>query len=297
MKLYLAVVFSWVLLAGCVSDQRELPLPPQQPSLTPSITVPPLPTPTSWSTSTPLPPTPTPPLCWKTGGTLVEESVETALLDAPVELLIYLPPCYTQLTDLAYPTLYLIHGQGFEKQQWVQLGLADHIDRWVAIGDSPPLIVVMPEVSDWREPDVFPFDQALVEEVIPHIESGYRAIPERAARKVGGISRGASWALHLGMKYWETFSAFGGHSLPVFFADAPYLPRWLDTIPPDQRPQIYLDYAESDMSAIRRSTNRLIELLEERGYDYRFYTAPGVHDETYWGGNLERYLRFYLEGW
>lgn len=227
----------------------------------------------------------------------MEETTGTDLLPEPVELLIYLPPCYHQLTDLTYPTIYLLHGQGYTNQQWVELGLVDLLDRWVAIGESPPVIVVFPQVSDWNEPDRFPFGQALVEQIIPAVESGYRAQPVREARKVGGISRGASWALHLGLKYWQTFSAFGGHSLPVFYADSPSIPFWLDAIPADQRPQIYLDYAESDQSAIRRSVDRLVRMLDERGFDYHFHTAPGIHNQDYWGRNLEDYLRFYLEGW
>ena len=296
----LVLVLCFLLQAGCSAAPLAATASPQPPTLIPSITVPPLPSPTTWSTRTPLPtqpPTPTPPLCWQTGGSLVEETVETDLQVGPVDLLIYLPPCYNQLTDLSYPTLYLLHGQGYANQQWVQLGLVDLLDRWVAIEESPPVIVVLPEISDWAEPDQFDFGQAMVDHIIPAVERSYRAVPEREARKVGGISRGASWALHLGLKYWQTFSAFGGHSLPVFYADAPSIPYWLDAIPADQRPQIYLDYAESDQSAIRRSVDRLIRMLDERRFAYRFHTAPGIHDQDYWGSNLEEYLRFYLEGW
>lgn len=298
---FLAVFLSCILvLAACSTALPAETLPPSLPSPIPSITVPPLPSPTSWSTRTPLPtntPTPTPLICWQAGGTLQEISVSSEVLAQPVELLIYLPPCYDQLSGLSYPTLYLIHGQGFPKEQWVQLGLVKTLDEWVASGQSPPVMAVMPQVSNWEEPDSFPFGQALVEEIIPNVENNFRAIAARQARKVGGISRGAGWAFHLGLKYWETFAAFGAHSLPVFFADTPYVPAWLDAIPAEQRPAIFLDYAVSDMSAIRRSTDRFIQKLEERGYPYQFYTAAGVHDQDYWAANLEVYLRFYLEGW
>jgi enterochelin esterase-like enzyme len=228
---------------------------------------------------------------------LLEDTIETALLDRPVEILVYLPPCYAQLTELSYPALYLIHGQGFDRYQWPQLGLIDLVDKWTINGEVPPFLIVMPEVGDWGEPDVFPFGQALVEEIIPRIEGDYRALPKRGFRKVGGISRGAGWALHLGLNYWETFSALGAHSLPVFYSDAPMIPYWLESIPPNQHPGIYLDYAESDMSPIRRSINKLIEQLEARGFEYQFFTAPGIHNQEYWRGNIEEYLRFYLTGW
>ncbi|MEJ2513213.1 MAG: hypothetical protein P8Y72_16660, partial [Anaerolineales bacterium] len=63
------------------------------------------------------------------------------------------------------------------------------------------------------------------------------------------------------------------------------------------RPQIYLDHAQSDQKAIRRSTSKFIDLLDERHYPYQFYTAPGIHDEVYWGAHLGDYLRFYFDGW
>jgi enterochelin esterase-like enzyme len=123
------------------------------------------------------------------------------------------------------------------------------------------------------------------------------ANPSRVDRVVGGISRGASWALHLGLKYWETFSAFGGHSLPVFWEDAPSVNHWLDDIPSGQHPRIYVDYAQSDQKAIRKSAGWFIEQLDDKNIPYTFSTTPGTHSEDYWGGHLEDYLQFYLSEW
>ena len=288
-----------LMLTGC-SLTPNTPEATALPSLSPSVTVPPLPTITPWSTKTPLPTktaTPTPLACWGQGGTLVEDRVPSSLLPDPVQVLVYLPPCYQELTTTDYPSVYLFHGQTFDQTQWVNLGFTALADAWAAAGTEQPFVIVMPLIEVWAGPLDHPFGQAVVEEVIPYIQEHYRVRPEREWRKVGGISRGGSWALHLGLKYWEFFSAFGGHSAPVFYDDAPRVPRWLDAIPPDQAPMIYLDYAESDQSAIRRSANDLMEELDERGIPYLFSTTPGIHDETYWASQLADYFAFYLSDW
>lgn len=300
------LLFFAVLLAGCQLSNPALPTQPLPPTQTPTVTVPPIPTLTPWSTKTPtitptptntFTPTPTPPACLKDGGTLVEDTVPTELLREPVEVLVYLPPCYPGMPGEAYPVLYLIHGQDFDQRQWDNLGITKLADSWIGNGESPPFLIVMPYVENWREPSAFPFGQALVEDVIPYIEAQYRAAAGRDSRVVGGISRGAGWSFHLGLKYWEDFSAFGAHSLPVFFSDAPLVESWLEAIPPGQFPRIYLDYPEIEQSAIRNSTDYFINQLEERGIPYTFATGPGRHDEAYWGAHIEEYLRFYLAGW
>jgi enterochelin esterase-like enzyme len=283
-----------ILLAGCslVPPTPELPLAPADPTLTASPTVPPLPTVTPWSTKTP---TPTPLACWVEGGTLTADTVPTTLLKNPVEMLVYLPPCYADLPETDYPVIYLIHGQSFDQTQWGRLGFTALMDAYLSSGFSTPYIIVMPYVADWGGPDSVPFGRAMIEEVIPYIEAHYRARPEREWRKVGGISRGASWALHLGLKYWDQFSAVGGHSAPVFYDDAPYVPGWLDAIPPGQAPAIFLDYAVSDQGPIRDSSNYLMAELDNLGIPYTFSSGPGSHTEDYWSSRMEDYFLFYVD--
>jgi enterochelin esterase-like enzyme len=177
------------------------------------------------------------------------------------------------------------------------LGVTDFADASIASGEAVPFMIVMPYVADWSQPDDYPFGQALVEEVLPYIESGFRAAPLRSARAVGGISRGGSWALHLGTRYWDMFGAFGGHSAPVFLEDADTILSWLDTIPAEQAPRIYIDLASSDQSDIQYSANWFVSLLERLDLAYQFHVYSGYHDETYWSAHVEEYLRFYIAEW
>lgn len=298
----LLVTLAGLILAAC---GPATPMPTSPPTLTPSATVKPIPTLTPWSTLTPsltptatITPTPTatPLACLQDGGTLVEDAVPSEILPEAVPVLIYLPPCYDQLSsDL--PTIYLFHGQTFDQTQWVRLGITQLADEWIASGEAPPVMIVMPYVADWREPPYYPFGEAMAEEVLPYIEANYKASSLRSDRVVAGLSRGAGWAFHMGLNYWELFGAFGAHSLPVFFSDAPYAAAWLDAIPREDFPRIYLDHPDTEQDGILNSIYFFKDQLDKRDLPYTLVHAPGHHDEDYWSAHVEEYFRFYLAGW
>ncbi|MEN8241737.1 MAG: alpha/beta hydrolase-fold protein [Chloroflexota bacterium] len=284
------------LLTACASVEEVdavIPTPPK-PGMTSSPTE--SPTATQAPTNTAAP-SPTPLACWHEGGILVEDQVPSQLLPEATDMLVYLPPCYFALPEVEFPVLYLIHGQSFNQDQWVRLGAADTADALIAGGEAAPFLIVMPYVDDWRQPSEFPFGQALIEEVLPYIETAYRASAQREDRAVGGLSRGGSWSLHLGVHYWDKFSAFGGHSAPVFFDDAELMINWLAAIPPEQAPRITLDIASSELNDIRRSATWFAGQLEAYGIEHHFHEYSGDHTEGYWLKHVESYLRFYTATW
>jgi len=293
MKKLLLSLILMLLLSACTAAPAPMPGPATQ---TPTITVPPLPSLTPWSTKTPSPthtPTSTPLACWGVSGQLVEDQIPSNLLPNPITVSIYLPPCYDEYPTVLYPSLYLFHGQGYDQTQWQRLGFTNSLEEWIARSIAPTLLIVMPYIEDWDGPEDSAFGQAVIEELIPYVEENYQIFPNRIERRIGGISRGASWALHLGLTHFDTFSAIGAHSLPVFYEDAPNLPAMLDAIPEYRMPNIYVDYAESDQSAIRHSADEFLTLLDERQIPYTFNTAPGIHDESYWASQIENYVDFY----
>jgi enterochelin esterase-like enzyme len=253
-------------------------------------------TPTSTATPT-ITPSPTPLACWQEGGTLLEENIPSELVFSPFEFLIYLPPCYDYEPDRYYPVLYLIHGQSFTHDQWDRLGADEVSDALIASGEVASFILVMPRVIDWAEPPEAKFGQAMVEELIPYIDAHYRTNPEREVRAVGGLSRGAAWAIHLGLESWEFFGTWGAHSLPIFQKDALFVQGWVEAIPEKSFPRIYIDMADQDLKGIRRSTEWFINLLTEKELPYQFFVFPGIHNEEYWGAHVKEYIRFYAGEW
>jgi enterochelin esterase-like enzyme len=192
--------------------------------------------------------------------------------------------------------VYLIHGYGFNDDQWVRLGITEFADRLIATGEIPPIIMVMPYDPKPSAPPKNQFGEALVSDLVPLIDTVYRTIPDRQHRNIGGISRGGNWAIHLGLSHWDVFGAIGAHSASLFIWDGqPEIEEWLQQIPPEIYPRIYLDIGESDKFAARILW--LEGFLNDFGVPHEFHLFPGNHTESYWIPHIEGYLRWYVEEW
>ncbi|HEY0963644.1 MAG TPA: alpha/beta hydrolase-fold protein, partial [Pseudomonadales bacterium] len=153
--------------------------------------------------------------------------------------LVYLPPGYSDAND--YPVLYLLHGIGGNETDWTQSGKADAIlDNLIASGAAQPMIVVMPNGRATNEPQgelfgpsrgedrapplnpnanlgletqaYLAFENELLDDVIPFIESRYSVRADRAQRAVAGLSMGGGQALNVGLGNPDVFAWVGGFS-------------------------------------------------------------------------------------
>ncbi|MEW5870412.1 MAG: alpha/beta hydrolase-fold protein [Chloroflexota bacterium] len=247
-------------------------------------------TPTNTATATPL-------ACLSQGGRIETDSLRTLLLRLPMDYRVYVPPCYDQQTSHRYPVLYLIHGQSYNDDQWDRLGVDETIDRLVEAGQIAPFIVVMPRDRYGGQPSENNFAQVVVNELMPLIDSEYRTIPERSQRAVGGLSRGAGWAVHLAFVYWEQFGALGAHSPAIFYDDAQRMRVYLDTIPPEQYPRLYVDVGDKDRPEIMDVSLWFEKLLNEWDVPHEWHLFSGYHEEAYWQVHVETYLRWYAQDW
>jgi enterochelin esterase-like enzyme len=262
------------------------------PTATPTI-VPSTPT----QTLTTLPPTPTPtvtPLGCLTQPGSVEQGVlqETT---PPQQYLIYLPPCYDEKSGLRYPVLYLLHGQTYTDDQWVRLGAVKVMDQLLLNNEISPFIIVFPDDRYWNVQAGPGFGERLVDHLIPYVDQNFRTLADRDHRAIGGMSRGAGWALHLGLERWDLFGTLGLHSLAVFADDRPFLADWLKEIPPESWPNIFMDMGESDQELGFNS--QFENTLTQMGIPHEWHLYPGAHDEAYWGAHVEEYLRWYDQVW
>lgn len=267
-----------------------------KPSNTPSPTLSPSLSPSPTLTITPTP-SPTQLTCEQETGRIEKGELRTDLLRLPLEFRLYLPPCYDQLTDRRYPVLYLVHGQSFNDDQWDRLGVDEVADELIASEEIPPLIIVMPRDRIWSQPTEDPFGQAVIEDLVPWIDQNYQTHPDRDHRAIGGLSRGAGWALNIGFSHWESFGGIGMHSLPVFWTDLPHIKNWLDAIPRGSMPRIYMDLGDKDRLQISKSAIWFEELLTEKRIPHEWHLYPGYHEEAYWESHVEEYLRWYTQEW
>ena len=238
-------------------------------------------------------PTATQLACLTKPGRLEEGVLDST--DPPQEFLIYLPPCYNEKTDQHYPVLYLLHGQTYSDDQWIRLGAVDVIDKLILSGESIPFIVVFPDDRYWNLPAGPGFGQRLVDDLIPYVDLTYRTIPDRNHRAIGGMSRGAGWALQLGLTRWDLFGTIGLHSLAVLQQDASKLPSWLADIPASSRPHVFLDIGDNDPEL------KMAQLVEaqfnEHGLSHEWHLYNGAHTEEYWSIHVEEYIRWYAAQW
>ena len=122
--------------------------------------------------------------------------------------LIYLPESYQRNSTVHYPVIYWLHGgRGSQREgAW----MVEQIDKAIKSGEMPEVIVVLvqglPTVRYVDTKDgTRPVEQVIIKDLIPHIDSNYRTIPDRRSRAIEGMSMGGFGSLRLGFKYPELF--------------------------------------------------------------------------------------------
>jgi enterochelin esterase family protein len=129
---------------------------------------------------------------------------------------IYLPPGYDEDARINFPVLYLLHGSGDTESAWMSIGRAGIIaDNLIAAGRARPMIIVMPSghVTPPNTPDLADlrksFNEDLVKDLIPLIDSQYRTVRNRQGRAIAGISMGAFQALWFALDRPDLVSRLG----------------------------------------------------------------------------------------
>jgi enterochelin esterase-like enzyme len=130
------------------------------------------------------------------------------------KMVIWTPPGYSK--DTKYPVFYLLHGAGDDETGWQKKGSADVIlDNLIADKKIVPMIVVMPNGFAKKkdaEGRTSGFEDDLLKDIIPYVESHYSIKAERESRALAGLSMGGGQSLRIGLKHLDTFAWIGGFS-------------------------------------------------------------------------------------
>jgi enterochelin esterase-like enzyme len=269
-------------LAACSSFS-----PPPTPTNTPPPTLAPTltPSPTVVPTATPLG-------CLSQQGELTRRELDNT--KPPQEFLIYLPPCYTEKSDERYPVLYLLHGQTYQDDQWVQLGAAVAADNLIHSGEAPPFIIVFPDDRYWNLPPGDGFGDRLIHDVIPFVDKNYRTLADRDHRALGGLSRGGGWAIHMLLTEYGLFGTIGLHSPVIFKDDALMLEKLISNVPSADWPRLWLDAGDRDGELGNVRNFEALLSANEIPHEWRMYA--GDHTNPYWQAHITEYLQWYVEG-
>ncbi|HET7603020.1 MAG TPA: alpha/beta hydrolase-fold protein [Gemmatimonadales bacterium] len=166
------------------------------------------------------------------------------------EYFIYLPPAYSTDSRARFPVVYLLHGYAGDEAEWLTHGDISLVADSLIASGAPPFILVMPDGDrgywvNWEESRTFEecaasdelgepaasgcarrwrYGDYIAHDLIAHIDSTYRTVPDRAGRGVMGLSMGGTGALLLAFTNPRLFGAAASLSavaIPLATTDGP----------------------------------------------------------------------------
>ena len=118
---------------------------------------------------------------------------------------VYTPAGYEKDAKNRYPVLYLQHGSFEDETGWSTQGKANLIfDNLIAAKKAVPMIIVMDNGYAYKpqsgEPSARPasvFEEVVINEIIPMIDTKFRTIADREHRAIAGLSMGANQTMRI----------------------------------------------------------------------------------------------------
>lgn len=221
-------------------------------------------------------------------------------------MMIYTPPGYNTGKE-SYPVLYLLHGAGGDEEGWISRGRANYIlDNLIASGKAKPMIIVMTngipanagspgdrplttilKKGDTSTPAAMTtgkFEESLVKDVIPFIESNYRVKADPDHRAIAGLSMGGYHTQkitnanpgkfnYIGVMSMGLYSRFGVYDKEQHIAQLKALNA--------SKPKLYfIGCGKTDF--LYGTVTELRALYDEVGFKYTYRESEGGHSWNNW---------------
>jgi enterochelin esterase-like enzyme len=229
-------------------------------------------------------------ICSETG-VIKRYRMDSDLVKEEIYISVYFPPCYDGALKGGYPIMYLLHGQTFDDNMWLDMGAGQIADEMIISGAARPFLMVFPyEEFYYRNVEQNSFPQLIVDEIIPFVDDTFNVCTERTCRAIG-----ASWSVRIGLQHWDLFASVGAHSLPTFHGDVYNLPDWLANIPENSAPRIYIDTGRFDPEV--KVAYTFEQVLNENGIINEWHLNDGRHNTDYWQAHIREYIQWYASGW
>lgn len=246
--------------------------------------------------------------------TVVEDSVASRAVGKMMKFLVVLPRHYHH-SDERHPTIYLLHGFGGDRTDWV---FRTDLVRYAA--DYRFMFVCPDADNSWytNTPDgKLRYEQYIVDELVQYVQRNYKTLGTRHGRMIAGLSMGGYGAIKLGLKYPDRFI------FAASFSGALYAPvgsrrdnkeiseslarafgperseHWTNNDPlalaqraePKALPYFYLATGKDDnLTNIVTSNRHLVETFRSLGILYEYHETPGEHTWKYWDKELRNFL-------
>jgi enterochelin esterase family protein len=217
---------------------------------------------------------------------------------------VYTPANYNEDSKTRFPVLYLQHGSFEDETGWAVQGKANLIlDNLIASKKANPMIVVMdngyaykPQNNSARPESIF--EEVVINEIIPMIDTKFRTIANREYRAIAGLSMGANQTMRIMMNHLDTFSYYGGFSGTSNYpsTDAIDASIFMDGKYKDgasinkQIKLFWLGLGTKEPIPFPASVGAFRTMLEKQGIKYAYYESVGTaHEWLTWRRCLNQF--------
>ncbi len=251
-----------------------------------------------------------------------ECEMHSEILGCTKKYCIYLPQGYGN-EAATFPVLYLLHGLTDTHTAWRDKGMVGDIaTKLFSEGKAREMVIVMPDAGTtydgyfncdgWRYEDFF------FQELIPHIESSYRVVPDKEHRAIAGLSMGGGGTTWYAINHSNMFSsAYAMSALMGLVNDT-----WI-THNPDSRRKAFMEsaVANNNITAVENATKEqcaqiasvrwfidvgdddflfdnnmeFVKAMRSRHIPYQLRVREGGHTWRYWQEALHIALPFVSE--
>lgn len=242
-------------------------------------------------------------------GTITTVQYDSKTLSTRRQMLVYTPADYS--ADKKYPVIYLLHGLNSDAGQWPYWVRADYIiDNLIADGKIEPVIAVFPNCNanvtvNNPKPDEqverkngfkgygMSFENDLLNDIVPYIESHYSVYTDRKHRALAGLSMGGGQSLNIGLSHINTFAYIGG------FSSAPNTNEFgglsNTKLIPDlaaAREQLTILWlACGNKDRLINVSQKVHQYLKTSAVPHIWHVDGNGHDDTEWANNLYLFLQ------
>ena len=217
---------------------------------------------------------------------------------------VYTPAEYDKNSTKRYPVLYLQHGSGEDETGWPTQGKANLIlDNLIAAKKAVPLIIVMDngyatKAASIQSRGAFPFEDVLIDEIIPMIDASFRTLTDRDHRAMAGLSMGANQTITITMNNLGKFSYIAGFSGTSNYPSTDVIDpatfmggKFKDGAALNKQIKLFwLGLGTKEPNPFPGSVGSFRAMLEKQGVKYTYYESPGTaHEWLTWRRDLNQF--------
>ncbi|MBN2773470.1 MAG: esterase [Prolixibacteraceae bacterium] len=244
-------------------------------------------------------------------GTVSENIYYSDLTGAFRRCFVYTPPGYGKDSKTRYPVLYLQHGSFEDETGWANQGKANLIlDNLIAEGKAVHMIIVMDngyaykpqseESAESRRRPASVFEEVMINEIIPMIDSRFRTKTDREHRGIAGLSMGANQTMRICMNNLDKFAYYGGFSGTSNYPSSAEIDTktFLNGVFDDgaainkKIKVFWLGLGTKEPNPFPGSVGAFKDMLEKQGIHYVYYESPETaHEWLTWRRDLKEYAQ------